>query len=405
MNIGLLHYAAPPVVGGVESVIGQHARLMTGAGHQVTILAGRGGPTDPRIRFIQVPLMDLRHPDVLAVKTQLDAGQVPDLFHELVSALRIVLGRHLAGMDGIIAHNIGSLNKNLALTAALREISDQAGPPAMILWHHDLAWTTPRYRSELHPGAPWDLLRTAWPGVTQVTISEARRAELAELMKIPAEQVQVVPNGVDLAVFLKLSTDTQKIMRSLELDRADPLLLMPVRITGRKNIELALRTLGELRQYFPQAKLLVTGPLGPHNPANLEYFEKLLALRAGLGLNGSAHFLAETSAEFIPDETIADLYRLADALFLPSYEEGFGIPILEAGLAGLPVFCSDIPQLQALGGPFATYFSPEADAHQVAVLVATRLGLEPTFGLRRMVRKEYTWQRIYTEKIEPLLHV
>lgn len=403
MNIGLLHYAAPPVVGGVESVIGQHARLMTDAGHHVTILAGRGGSTDPRIRFIQVPLMDSRHADVLSVKTQLDAGQVPDLFHELVSALRIVLSRHLAGMDVVIAHNIGSLNKNLALTAALREISSQAGPPAMILWHHDLAWTTPRYRGELHPGVPWDLLRTAWPGVTQVTISEARRAELAELMKLPAEQVQVVPNGVDLSVFLKLSQDTQKIVQSLELDQAAPLLLMPVRITARKNIELALRTLAGLRQHYPQARLLVTGPLGPHNPANVQYFDKLLALRADLGLNGAAHFLAEMSDEFIPDEVIADLYRLADALFLPSFEEGFGIPILEAGLAGLPVFCSDIPQLQALGGPFATYFSPEADAQKVAGLVATRLGLEPTFGLRRMVRKKYTWQRIYAERIEPLL--
>ena len=49
MNITLLHYAAPPVVGGVESVVGEHARLMTADGQQVTILAGRGAQTDPRI--------------------------------------------------------------------------------------------------------------------------------------------------------------------------------------------------------------------------------------------------------------------------------------------------------------------------------------------------------------------
>ena len=403
MNIGLLHYAAPPVVGGVESVLGQHARLMADAGHRVTILAGRGGQTDPRINFRLVPLMDSRHPEILAVKAQLDAGQVPALFYDLVARLREVLTQSLMGMDVIIAHNIGSLNKNLALTSALKETFDPARRPALILWHHDLAWTTPRYQPELHAGEPWDNLRTAWPGAIQVTISEERRTELVELFKLPAAQIQVIPNGVDLTQFLKLSQETQKYIHALDLNLADPLLLMPVRITPRKNIELALLTLARLRPRFPQVRLLVTGPLGPHNPANAQYFEMLVALRAELGLNGSAHFLAELTDEFIPDEVIADLYRLADALFLPSFEEGFGIPILEAGLAGLPVFCSDIPQLQALGGRFATTFSPEADPQAVADLIGDRLEHEPISGMRRLVKMEYTWQRIFKEKIEPLL--
>ena len=47
-RVALLHYAAPPVIGGVESVVGQHARLMADAGHQVCIVAGRGERTDPR---------------------------------------------------------------------------------------------------------------------------------------------------------------------------------------------------------------------------------------------------------------------------------------------------------------------------------------------------------------------
>ncbi len=42
MKIDLLHYSAPPIVGGVESVISHHARLMSKAGHPVRIIAGRG---------------------------------------------------------------------------------------------------------------------------------------------------------------------------------------------------------------------------------------------------------------------------------------------------------------------------------------------------------------------------
>jgi glycosyltransferase involved in cell wall biosynthesis len=403
MKIAILHYSAPPVVGGVESVIGQHARFMTAGGHEVTLLAGRGGADDTHIRFLQVPEMDSRHPDVLVAKEQLDAGQVTEEFLRLVSRLRDELGDILAGMDVVIVHNIASLNKNLALTAALRELGDREQPPGWILWHHDLAWTTPRYRSELHAGFPWDLLRTDWPGAAQVTVSEERRVELAHLLGLPAARIQVVPNGVDLAQFLKLSEAAQILAAELDLALADPLLLMPVRITTRKNIELGLRALASLRHHFSRARLLVTGPLGPHNPANLRYFESLLSLRAKLDLTHAAHFLAERSSEFVPDEVIADLYRLADALFLPSFEEGFGIPVLEAGLVGLPVFCSDIPQLRALGGEFATYFAPEDPPERVAQLLAGRLDSEPITGLRRRVKAEYTWQRIYTEKIEPLL--
>ena len=76
-KIALLHYSAPPIVGGVESVLGHHARLMADAGHQVRIVAGRGEQTDPRIPFIQLPMADSRHPEVLAIKAELDAGHIP----------------------------------------------------------------------------------------------------------------------------------------------------------------------------------------------------------------------------------------------------------------------------------------------------------------------------------------
>jgi glycosyltransferase involved in cell wall biosynthesis len=408
MNIGLLHYAASPVVGGVESVLGQHARLMADAGHRVCVIAGRGAQVDPRIPFLPLPLADSRHPQVLAVKAKLDAGQIPPEFADLVTTLAKTLAQMTAGLDLLIAHNVCSLNKNLVLTAALRSLLDTQHPPRLILWHHDLAWTTPRYRAELHAGHPWDLLRTAWPGVTQVTVSELRRNELAELLGLPLENIAVVPNGVDVPQFLKLELQTQDFVKQLNLLEAAPLLLLPVRITPRKNIELALRVLALLRQGYPQVKypqaaLVVTGPLGPHNPANVEYFNRLTALRGQLGLQGAAHFLAELYDEYLPDSVIADFYRLADALFLPSREEGFGIPVLEAGLAGLPVFCSDIPPLRKLGGDQAFYFPVDADPQEVCAQLAGYLATDPVFGLRTRVRRQYTWERVYSELIVPLL--
>jgi glycosyltransferase involved in cell wall biosynthesis len=315
------------------------------------------------------------------------------------------LSEVLAGVDLLIAHNVCSLNKNLALTAALIELSGRSDSPRLVCWHHDLAWTTPRYRQELHPGYPWDLLRTAWPGVVQVAVSELRRAELSALMELPPEDISVISNGIDLARFFKLEEQTRSFVERLRLLEADPLLLLPVRITRRKNIELAIRTLAVLKGTFPGAVLVVTGPLGPHNPANVDYFAQLTALRSGLGLRDSAHFLAELAPDFLPDEVIFDFYQLADALFMPSREEGFGIPILEAGLAGLPVFCADIPPLRALAGENATYFPPEAAPEEVASLLVDRLSYDPVFTLRAQTRKRYTWEQVYRREIEPLLTI
>ena len=403
MKIILLHYAAPPIIGGVESIIGQHARLMREAGHTVSILAGRGEQQMDGIGFINVPLVDSRHAGILAIKSQLDRGVVPQDFGILVDDLVTILMDHLKDIDFLIAHNVCSLNKNLILTAALKKISTLSGAPRMILWHHDLAWTTPRYRDELHDGYPWDLLRVAWPETTQVTISETRRQELAELYHVPLHRIQVIPNGIDVNRFFKLEIRTQELVRRHDLLSASPLLLLPVRITPRKNIELAIQTLAILREKHPQAALIVTGPLGAHNPANEAYFKMLTNLRDTHGLDKAVFFLAELVEDYIPDEVISDFYRLADALFLPSREEGFGIPILEAGLAGLPIFCTDIPPLRELGGRLVTYFSPDEKPTVIAEKISARFTASQDFLLSRKIKTQYTWEKVFTEQIQPLL--
>jgi glycosyltransferase involved in cell wall biosynthesis len=403
MKIVLLHYSAPPVVGGVESVIGHHARLMAAAGHEVQIVAGRGEQTDQHIGFIQIPFVDSRHPAVLSIKEKLDQGIVPVEFHELVQGLAKELNSVLADADCLIAHNVCSLNKNLVLTAALKRISEESKSPRFILWHHDLAWTTPRYRDELHDGYPWDLLCKAWDGVEQVTISEFRRNELANLMDLPKEKIRVIPNGLNIPRFLKLEEQTSKFVDQLNLLDSNPILLLPVRITSRKNIELALQVMAELVKELPQAKLIITGPLGPHNPANVQYFEKLKSLQNSLQLENVVHFLAELSSEFLPDDVIGDFYRFADALFLPSREEGFGIPILEAGLTGIPVFCADIPPLRDVGLSFIHYFQLEDEPAKIASLIATSLSTNMVLKFRARVRQGYAWQEIYQQQIEPLL--
>jgi mannosylglucosylglycerate synthase len=403
MRLALLHYSVPPIIGGVESVLMHHAQQMLAAGHRVRLIAARGQRGNQQLGLARVPLADSLHPDILAAKAELDAGRVPPQFDALVAQLSAALRKAAAGVDVLFAHNVCSLHKNLALTAALHQLNSISGFPRVILWHHDLAWTTPRYRAELHDGYPWDLLRTDWPGVTQVTVSALRQRELAELLNLAPERIRVVPNGLDLGELFKLEAQTQMFISRFDLLNAAPLLLLPVRLTPRKNIELALHTLAALRADFPAAHLLVTGPPGAHNPANGEYFARLLELRAQLKLTDAAHFLAELSDAYVPDAVIADFYHLADALFLPSREEGFGLPVLEAAASHLPVFCADIPPLRELGNNEVVYFSPDGDPAQVARVVAQSFQSNPVFRLAARTRQNFTWEQIYRQHIAPLL--
>src|SRR5512147_1043957 len=80
MNIAILHYSVPPIVGGVESVIAHHARLMSAAGHSVRLIAARGDAMGEQIPLVLMPLADSRHERVLLMKEHLDRGEVTEDF-------------------------------------------------------------------------------------------------------------------------------------------------------------------------------------------------------------------------------------------------------------------------------------------------------------------------------------
>lgn len=419
--IAILHYTAPPIVGGVESTIYHHARLLAEAGYAVTVIAGRGAPFDERVGVELIPELDSRHPEVLAVKAQLDTGRVTGDFHRLTEAIQRALRRALAGSDVCIAHNAFTLHKNLPLTAALHRLITSGGgaqdkpfdeaqdkPQGWIAWHHDFAWLRPQYQNELHPGHPWDLLRQPWPGVVQVTVSQPQREELAGLYGLSQEAIHVITPGVDPAAFFRLTATARWLAETFDLWAGGPVLLLPARITRRKNVELAIRIVGALQSQGVPARLIVTGPPGPHNPTNVAYLQSLRTLRRELGIEERVIFLYECRDQTgqpleVSDQVMANLYQMADALLFPSRQEGFGIPVLEAGLARLPIFCADIPPFQVTGEGTAHFFGLDEDPTAIARRIAAVLREDPALAMRRRVIDHYTWQSILQDKLEPLI--
>jgi glycosyltransferase involved in cell wall biosynthesis len=230
---------------------------------------------------------------------------------------------------------------------------------------------------------------------------------LASMFGVPSQSIEVIPPGVSVHQILNLSSQTQIIVDELNLREADPIMLLPARITRRKNLEFALQITGAIVKEKPQTALIITGPPGPHNPKNVAYLNSLRALREELHLESSVHFLYELIDDqitSISDEIISDLYRFADLLLFPSQREGFGIPILEAGLARTPVFSADIPPVRESSSGYAHLFDPNGDPETIAGQIINFIETDLAHLLRKRVINNFTWQAILDDKIIPLIN-
>lgn len=410
MTVAMLHYTAPPVVGGVEAVILAHAQVFLQAGYPVRVIAGQGDPSalPVGVRYLAVPEMDTRHPAIAQVSRELEQGRVPAEFEGLSAGLEQALAPALEGCTAVIVHNIFTKHFNLPLTAALDRLRASGKLPGGIAWCHDFTWTSPHSRSKVHPGYPWDLLRTSRPGLRYVTVSQERQRELAGLLGCDSGQIQVVYNGVSPETLWRLSPQGQALVRRMSLLESDLVLLMPVRITQAKNMELALQVTAALKRRNLRPRMIVTGPPDPHDLENMVYFHNLQKQRNELGLAGEAYFVYELGPD--PDqplvlnaEQVAELYRASDLMVMPSRREGFGMPVLEAGLVGLPVATTDVPAAGEIGGEDVLRFEANIDPDALAGQIADRLEANPVHRLRRRVRQEYTWEAIFRRDIEPLL--
>ncbi|MGA2597590.1 MAG: glycosyltransferase family 1 protein [Bryobacteraceae bacterium] len=162
----------------------------------------------------------------------------------------------------------------------------------------------------------------------------------------------------------------------------------------------------------PKNYLLCVSTLHPHK--NLE---RLIRVHAAMpdapelviaGLRGFAAERVEKSAPgrvrftgWIPREELYELFRCARAFVYPSTFEGFGMPVLEAMAAGVPVACSDIPPLREMADGAVEFFDPESDAGMAEAI--RRVLNEPRYVAAALERaREFSWERAARETLRVL---
>ncbi len=374
VKIALIHYTFLPVIGGVEIVMAHHAQLFADHGHEVTVICDQGASDEPGIKVQLLP--DAQ-----------DAG-------ELARALEPML----AEMDIVMIHNVATMPFHLGLTEALWNIARRLTQVRFVAWIHDLVACNPDYNLPDLEEWPWSALARAHKNYRYVAISNLRKRQFEELTM---GRCRVIPNGVEPLRMLGLTEPVTELARAFQLTDREIVLLHPTRLLKRKNVELGLRVTAALKAAGRSCAYIVTGAPDAQNTASQAYADELHALQHELDLENDALFLHESAP--IDQRDLASLFTLADALFFPSRQEGFGLPVIEAALHRLPVFCAAIEPLDTLLNHGVTLFPLDAEPAQIALTIAARLGTNDAWHARNQIRRQYVWPAIYTNYLAPLL--
>jgi glycosyltransferase involved in cell wall biosynthesis len=210
-----------------------------------------------------------------------------------------------------------------------------------------------------------------------IAVSEATRADLLRFYRLPADRITVIAHGVNPEFFA---------LRKPERPPAEePYLLCVSTLHPHKNVERLVRAYARK----PREQKLVLAGLRGFQASAIE------ALIAELGVGERISIPG-----WLPRQELMRLYEGAHAFVYPSTFEGFGMPVLEAMAAGIPVTCSDIPALREVAGDAgneaALFFDPSDEDAIAAALdrIATDIELRRTLAKAGPERaRPFTWRR------------
>jgi glycosyltransferase involved in cell wall biosynthesis len=280
-----------------------------------------------------------------------------------------------------------------------RQVAQKRGIPYVVSLHggafdvpadEAATWTEPT------KGAlEWGKALGAWVGSNRVLDDAAailcvgENERKATQKRYPNQRVEWLPNGVDTKRFSQ--GDGPAFRAHHGIHQSAFLILTVARIDAQKNQLLAVRALPELLVREPRTHLMLIGAVT--SPA---YHSALLAEAAQLGVS---HRL--TIVPGLPPATLPHAYHAADLMLLPSRHEPFGIVVVEAWAAGLPVVASavgGVPYLIEEGKTGFLFPSDDKAGLIRSVLQLCQLGPAPRAALvvqaRQLACTRYDWNHI-----------
>ena len=186
------------------------------------------------------------------------------------------------------------------------------------------------------------------------TLSTYSRDQIVRCLGVPPEKITITYVGVGDQFHPMSAEQNRAELLTLKVDR--PYILFVGHLKPHKNVKTLLRAFAELVKHGNDADLVIVGDDRIGRPAVLAEIE-------ALGIQARVRIF-----QGLEIRLLAALYGAAEVLVLPSFEEGFGLPVLEAMACGTPVACSRAASLPEVGGDAVEYFDPNSCGELVACL-------------------------------------
>jgi glycosyltransferase involved in cell wall biosynthesis len=218
-----------------------------------------------------------------------------------------------------------------------------------------------------------------------LTVSEASKRDILRYFRVPEKKIDVIYNAIDERFGQPPEPEEmERVRERYQLD--DPFILYAGNIKPHKNLERLIEAFHSLRRGggFDTVRLLIIG----------DEISKYATLRRAVHRHKLHKYVRFFG--FVPDETLASLYRLASVFVFPSLYEGFGLPPLEAMASGTPVITSNVSSLPEVVGDAALLidpYEPESIADAMR-RVLTDAALRDQLRARGFQRaREFSWDR------------
>jgi glycosyltransferase involved in cell wall biosynthesis len=183
------------------------------------------------------------------------------------------------------------------------------------------------------------------------TVSHYTKGQIVKRLGVSDAKVTVAYNGVG-AQFQPLDREQARSTIRAAYNVARPFVLYLGNLKPHKNVAGLLRAFASSRELQRDVELLIVGD----DAVGRDVHERQ-ANEAGLA--ACVRFIPR-----VPAGHLTALYNAAEAVVLPSFEEGFGLPVVEAMACGTPVACSTAASLPEVAGDAAALFDPN-DPEQI----------------------------------------
>jgi len=414
-KIAIFHYSGPPNTSGVDIVVRDQARLFRLHGYKVEIVAGLAKQFRKDIPVHIIQRISPIHPLVLSTLKELEEGRVSSNFKKLERSLFYSIKKYLIrnNIQVCILHNLFTRSYNLALTSALDRLIKDSPHIRFIAWVHDVVFYNEpdtALKRELGNQYPWNLLVKPVSKLTYVCVSKFLKHNILTAFNgSKPTKITVISDSHDIQKFLGLNSMMRSLYEDIHGLECDLIACLPVRAIPRKNLELALRIARAILNKGLKFKLLLTANIDYKREKNLNYYNHLKDLVQKLKLKNHVFFLEEYFKRFatdkkpVPTIPIPELFLISDFLLFTSRVEGFGLPLIEAGLMRCPIFAADIPPLREIGSTNINYFTRDANAEQIADYILESLKKMPQAYFYRKVIKKFSLHTIFKRRILPLI--